>query len=472
MNKPKARFYLFFIVLLTIAACSPPPAESVPTEQAPKAAAESPPTESEPAEASTSLDSTVITWFVQTDEIEQAWEQEFIIPAFEAIHPEISINLVVVPWNEFEVEFAALAAAGAPPDIWSHSGTDNFADYLNRGQVADLTPYIERDAYDLSDFIPEALQAYNIDGKLYGLPIQTTASFVFYNRDLFDAAGVAYPPTSWDDTTWTYAAFLEKCDALTAHTDDSAQAVYGCLLDAWPNDQYALMFGQSIYPPEAYTTGFASKAYLDSEAAIAGFQARQDIVWKYGYMPDPAQLQPLISDAGLFESQKVAMQLTGGWGWTNFAGLEAQFNWGVAPIPYGSPDRKAITYTDPWMLSSRSAHPDEAWEFLKYLVSPEAQKAYLEIVNAPPARQSVAEIWYTQFPSMNPEQVKELHLGGLEYGQETPSHMLVEYDQLNRVVTISTTPIFMNMSKAADVLPEANANLEKALLQIQTEYGE
>ena len=85
-----------------------------------------------------------------------------------------------------------------------------------RGLVADLTPYIERDSFDLTDFEESVLDIYEVDGKVMGLPILTTGSFVFYNKDWFDAAGVEYPPTNWDDPTWTWDAFVEKCAALTS----------------------------------------------------------------------------------------------------------------------------------------------------------------------------------------------------------------------------------------------------------------
>jgi len=126
----------------------------------------------------------------------------------------------------------------------------------------------ERDNYDLSDFIPEVLDIYTIDGKVYGLPMLITGSFIFYHRDLFDAAGLKYPPTDWDDISWTHDAFVEKCGQLTSNTDDPEIAVFGCNLGFWPNDTYAWLYGQDLYPDSTYQTGFASETYLDSDAAV------------------------------------------------------------------------------------------------------------------------------------------------------------------------------------------------------------
>jgi multiple sugar transport system substrate-binding protein len=412
-----------------------------------------------------------VIWYVRSSENEQKWENEVAIPDFESKHPNIKINLVVVPWADFDIKMPAMTAAGTPPDIWSHWGPSGFQDYVKRGLVADLTPFIEKDQFDLSDFVPEALDIYKVDGKIMGLPILTGGSFIFYNKDLFDAAGVKYPPTNWDDTSWTWDAFLEKAKILTKDTDDPTTAVFGCRLDLWPNDAYAWLWGQDLYPDDAYKTGFADKAFLDSEAAVKAFQAWQDMVWKFHYALDPAQVDAM-GGGDLFESGNVAMNLTGGWGWWLYGRrkLHGEFKLGVAALPYGAPGRRDVVFTDPWMLSSKTSHPNEAWTFLKYLASPEVQKGWMDLTGAPPVRKSLAESWYKSFPSMTPEEVKEVHLGALKHGRESPNHLLVKFDQLNQIVQSAVDPIVNNEKKAADTLPEANKKLEEALKQIAAEY--
>ena len=94
----------------------------------------------------------------------------------------------------------------------------------------------------------------------------------------------------------------------------------------------------------------------------------------------------------------------------------------------------------------------------------------MKLTGTPPARKSLAEKWYTQFPNMTPADVKTVHLGALRNGRETPNHLLVKYDQLNAVVTTAMDPIINNMSRAADILPNAKKQLDAALNQIKTEF--
>lgn len=409
-----------------------------------------------------------IIWYVRENAVEQAWQQDFVIPAFEEAYPDIKVNLVVAPWADFDTRMNWMIDAGAPPDVWSHWGPSGFQNYVRRGLVADLTNWVEKDEYDLSDFEPTALEAYRVNGRLMGLPMYTTGSFVFYNKDLFDTAQVPYPPVDWDDRSWTWSAFLERCEALTNTTGDPVTDVFGCNLDLWPSNAYALLWGKDFYPYTAYQTGFTGETYLDAPLVIEAFDARQDLVWKDGFMPNPIQ-QSAMQVEDLFRSQRVAMRLTGGYGWWQYADI-SEFRWAVAALPFGAEGRRDILFTDPWMLSSQSRHPEEAWTFLKFLASLEVQESWMDLTGAPPVRKSLEETWYKRFPNMTPEEVRTVHQGALKYGLESPHHLIVEFPRVNDLINQSLEQVLKNQKKASEVLPELKPRLEAMLKQIQDEY--
>ena len=424
-----------------------------------------------PAETTSSARVEVI-WYVRQDAVEQQW-QSGVITDFESNVPGIKIRLEVAAPEEFDTRMQVLAAAGTPPDVFTHGGASGFMDYVARDLAADLTPLIVRDEYHLDDFEPYAIDPFVIEGRVYGLPMQTMGSYIFYNKDLFDQAGVAYPTTNWDDTAWTYEAFLEKCALLT----DVTAGVYGCSLNLEPNDAYAWLWGQDLYPAEAFETGFTDTAFLDQPAVIEAFQKRQEIVWEHRYMPDLAGVEPdVLTDAvadalyaELFASQKIAMLVTGGWGWRSYRGLH-DFRWGAAALPYAVEGRAGVNFTDPWMLSAQSKHPEEAWAFLKYLAEPATQASWMAVTGAPPARTSLAEQWYKMFSFMDPAHVKQVHTGALAHGRETPAHMLVQYRLIDRILSAALEPVFNNEKDAARTLPDANPRLIEALKQIRAEY--
>ncbi len=409
---------------------------------------------------------TEVIWLVRQDANEQQW-QAGVISDFESKFPEITIRLEVVAPENFDNRMQVMAAAGTPPDVFSPAGTLGFLDIVTRDLAADLTPFIERDAFDLADFVPPALSAVTVDGRVYGLPVQIAGTYVFYNMDLFDQAGVAYPPANWDAAFWNYEAFLEKCAALTSISGRDP-GVYGCNLDLHPADAVAWMWGQDLYPEEAYQTGFADTAFLDQPAVIDAFQARQDIVWKLGYMPDPEEAE-MLGGGDLFAAQKVAMQLSGGWGWQAYRDLR-DFRWGVAALPYTTEGRRAVLFTEAWTLYSKSKHPEEGWTFLKYLSEAPQQRSWMAATGAPPARISLGAEWFAMFPSMEPANVERVHLGALARGRESPENRLVRFDLLDAAVSEAVVPVIRNEKDAADTLPEANPRLIQALKQIRAEY--
>jgi multiple sugar transport system substrate-binding protein len=413
-----------------------------------------------------------ITWYVRTSPEEQPWQENVVIPAFERLHPNIKINLVVSTWDEFDTKMNAMFAAGEGPDIWSHWGPSGFADYLHRGMIQDLTPFIERDNFDLTDFVPEVLELYKVEGRIYGLPLLAGASYIFYNKDLFDEAGVPYPPADWEDQTWTWDRFREMGQKLSKDVDDPTKAVWGMTFGIWPNDAWAWMFGKDLYPPEAYKTGFADTAYLDDPDVVRAFQARADLTWKYKVAPSPAAEEALAAGGNPFHTGRVGMNPIGVWGWWVHKGLEEQFRFGCAALPKGAPNARAVIFCDPWMLSATSKHPDEAWEFLKYLLSVDAQRAYMEAVGAPPVRKSLLPEFFKLYPSMTPEEAETCFVGGVRHGFESPNHLLVRFDLLNRVVTAALDPVFLGEKTAAETLPQANRELIEALRDIKAEYEE
>lgn len=472
--------FMLVLVILMVSACTPKvaaPVVEVPdtpeNTQAPAEPVEEPVGDGEDAGESAEPEKpqeiVEIDWLVRSSDAENDWEANVAIPAFEAQNPNIKVNLIYVAGADFDTKLQTMIAGGTPPDVLSHWGSTGFVDYLTRDLIADLTPFIENDNFDLSDFIPDVMDIYTVDGKIMGIPMLSGGTYMFYNKDLLDYYGVDYPPTNWDDTSWTIDAYLEKCGALTQNIEDLDMGTFGCHLGFWPSDGLAYMFGGGYYPDEALETGFSDVALMTSDPVVSGWQLRQDMVWKYHYMPQPSEAEAFGGSGG-FRNSKIGLYITGNWGWWQFGDLNEQFNWGVAALPFGNENRKNLVFTDPWMMTKDSAHPEEAWEFIKYLSSYDTQKEWMDITGAPPVRQSLIEVWSQSFPTMTSEEVMEVYLGSLKYGIESPNHLMVGFNQLDSVVGGQTSQITNNERPALDVLTEINVKLEETLQKIQEEY--
>ncbi len=422
-----------------------------------------------------------IVWMARTNVVENPWEQEVAIPAFEAANPDIKVNLLIVDQADIAVKREAMIAAGEPLHVWSPNwGGNGFASDRVRGLLMDLTPLIERDSVDVGVFIPEVLAIYENEGRQYGFPFLTTGSYMFYNMDLFDAAGLDYPPVSWDDQTWTWERALEIAQQLTTNVDDPMNATYGWVEGMWPVEAVTWLFDAFPWPEDAFDTGFAQSIDFTSERAIQAFQSRHDLTYLHKVAPDAAAVEGLSALGGDFQSGKVAMKTTGGWGWWVYSPVtpevEGGFCWGVAPLPYGDTNAptRAVIFTDPWVITRglEGQELEDAWTFVKYLISEEAAREYMQATNTPPTQHKLLEEWYQQFGCMSPEDVKTVYQGAFSNGLESSNHLMVGFDEINSTWDNLLGELWNNAdARAEDILPDVEEALTEVLLRIAEEEG-
>jgi hypothetical protein len=165
-------------------------------------------------------------------------------------------------------------------------------------------------------------------------------------------------------------------------------------------------------------------------------------------------------------NQRVAMVPTAVWGLWVFKDVD--FEWGFAALPKGTPGFRDVVFTDPWAMSSVTEHPDEAWKFIKFLVSQDAQRAYMQATNAPPVRQSLMPEWSTLFSAtMSPAQVQQVYDGAFSHGAESPNHLLVDYNEINTVLQDGLSPLWEDCgTSVTDTLVSTDAQLEQTLAWI------
>lgn len=439
-------FSVMLIATLVLTACGGAPA---PATEAPKAAEATKAPEATQAPAATGQRE--IVWMVRTSPVENKWEQEVVAPAWAKEFPDIKLNLLIINQGDITVKREAMIAAGEPLHVWSPNwGGDGFASDRSRGLLEDLTPLIQRDKLDMSVFIPEVLAIYQSGGKQWGLPFLTTGSYVFYNMKLFDEAKIPYPTTSWEDKSWTWDAMLDLGKKLTKDYADPTKAQYGWVEDRQNIEGPAMLFGKFPWPQGAYESGFADSLDLHDPVTIQAYQKHHDLVHKEQVSPDTAATQALATLGGTFESGRVAMYETGGWGWWVYTIVkpeaEGGFCWGVAPLPWGSPDadKRAVIYTDPWVITKglKGQGLDDAWSFLKFLVREDNARSFMKATNVPPTQSKLQEEWFAQFKCMDAAKVKEVYQGAFKHGLESSNHLIVKWDELNQIWGNALTPCF------------------------------
>jgi multiple sugar transport system substrate-binding protein len=502
---------LFAILMLVLSACggstTPPAAEAptaapaaggaaataAPAAEAPTAAAAEEPTAAPAAGEAPAPTAAIefqqeaqsgqktLVWMVRQGPEENPWERDIVIPAYQKARPDVFVKVLNIRQDDIAVKREAMIAAGEQLDVWSTNwGGDGFASDRARGLIEDLTPLIERDKFDLSDFIPDVLKIYQSEGKQWGIPFLTTGSYIYYNQKLFKDAGVEFPPTDWDDTSWTWDKYVEIAKKLTKDVDDPNKAVYGASYSVLNIEGPPMLFGQFVWPEDAYATGYADKVTVTDPKSIQAYQAFHDLVYKEKVAPDPAANTALDQLGGAFQSGRMAMVMSGGWGHWAFRKLiddPAGFCWGVAPMPMGSPDAKirTVIYTDPWVITKGipQERMDLAWDFIKFLTSKEQGAAYTKATGTPPTRSSLLDEYYKTYSKcMEPAKMKQVFEGAFSHGRESSNHLLVKWDSLSQAWTNILDPFWSDPeAKAADVLPQVEEAVNAQLTTINAEKG-
>jgi multiple sugar transport system substrate-binding protein len=325
------------ILALAVAACggstSPTSAPSAPAASAPAQSAEA---SGPAASAAASAAATPVAYSGPEATIEYSiWgdptelkNQQAIVDAFHQAEPKITVKPVVSDWDTYWDKLQTGLAGGAAPDVFAMDGP-LFPDYAGRDVLLDLTPYVQSEGYPLTDLNELAVKDFTTkDGKQMGLPRDLNVIALFYNKDLFDAAGVAYP-----DDTWDWAKLTAVAKQLTKDTNgDGKVDQWGLYTETTDMENYwsSLVWqnGGDILSPDGATT------VLDTPQASGGIQFLQDLIWKEKAVPDPA----LFAETGdAFEQGKAAMEVNGSWlvATDEAAGLK----FGIAPLPKGPAGR-------------------------------------------------------------------------------------------------------------------------------------
>ena len=290
-------------------------------------------------------------------------EEEFLFnveSTFEAAHPTIDLNITLIPEEEYVTKIETSLAADQPPDI----GFVYSATWLKIGAFEPLDDIIAELGIDANSLNQGALVGCYFEDQLYCLGSTSAMVFLLYNKDLFDAAGVPYPSAS---EPLTVDEYYDLAASLSNESDDLSERVWGAVSATpyWWTD-FRTMFSED---------GREAIGYVDDETTTHMYEVLAQMVID-GYAPSQSDFD-FFGETDLFLTGQLAMSLA-----DNFAvaDLEAAgINWGAAPVPVEDESSEAWvpSWTDNMGVFAASEHPEEALEFIKFLVT-EGQRLRIE----------------------------------------------------------------------------------------------
>lgn len=306
-----------------------------------------------------------------------------LVEAFHAQNPDIEVTLTHVPSpQDYRTRLVTEFAAGNPPDI-TLMNYRRYASFAARGLLEPLQPYVEAsELVDTAAFYPITIEAFRWEGELMCLPQNISSLVVYYNADLFDTAGLAYPADNW-----TWEEFVATAVALTQDQDGDGQVdQYGLGVDpslfrfapfAWQNEAVI------VDDPHAPT-----RLTLTRPATQEALQWFVDLRQVHGVVPGRVEEQSLDSESR-FVAGQTAMFLNSRRGTPTYREIQG-FTWDVAPLPQGK-QAASVLHSDAYCLSTTAVDKEAAWAFIEFANSVAGQTIIAGSGRTVPSRIAVAE---------------------------------------------------------------------------------
>ncbi|MCL5074613.1 MAG: sugar ABC transporter substrate-binding protein [Chloroflexi bacterium] len=306
------------------------------------------------------------------------------VAVFKQKHPNIDVKIEAAPFAQYYDKLSAQIVAGTVYDVFMMSGA-NFQNIAPKGVFEELGPYLQKAGINLSDYTIEKENS-EYQGKIYAVPYELDIQALYYNKDLFDKAGVKYP-----DDTWTWQALLEAAQKLTVDANGKHPTDPG--FDAKNVAQWGF-YSENLYP--SYVSFIAqnggavlsedrTKCTLTSPEAVEAIQFMQDLIYKYKVSPGPGQLPAGVNP---FHTGKIAMRIDGSYSVNPALGITA-FKWDLAPLPKGK--KRAVAYwTQAIVMYNKTPNKEAAWTFINFLLSDDGQKAMGKTKMSTPSKKAIA----------------------------------------------------------------------------------
>jgi raffinose/stachyose/melibiose transport system substrate-binding protein len=222
---------------------------------------------------------------------------------FEAANPNVKIKVQAIQNEDMDGKLQTALNSGAPPDIFMARGGGKLADIVDAQQVMDLTDKI---APATKAAVGEGvLNAFTVEGKVYGMPTSVLPGGMYYSKDLFKKAGITATPKTMDELN----AAVQKIKA--TGTDPIALGAK----DAWPAAHYYYFFAlrdcsKDVMQAAAQDKSFKDPCWTKAGEDLQAFASTNP--FNRGFLTTSAQ-QGAGSSAGLLANHKSAMELMGAW---------------------------------------------------------------------------------------------------------------------------------------------------------------
>lgn len=335
---------------LLISGCGAP--EQDVSDNAPDVSEEVNDTESQ----SPAAEPVTISMYIQKNAVD-AWG-DALKAQFEELNPTIKVEWNMLPEDGVQAfsKMDMAVMSGDTTDIVLLQNPNHYSKYVSGNLLMPLNDLAAQAGYDIDSIYGGYAKKYE-NGTVYWLPDAVTMNIVYYNKKIFDDAGVPYPTGDW-----TWDEYIETAQKLT----DTSKGIYGSLMELdWEYYNYILANQQGVAAyKEDGTSNFDDPAWADS------LQFIMDLSEVHGIQPSRPEFVAKQLQFDSFMSGKFGMEMIGTW----FLGTAQDYekyprDWeiGVCAPPANEGGKNILSAGGGFGLAKNAAHPEEAFTFITYI---------------------------------------------------------------------------------------------------------
>jgi len=394
----------------------------------------------EPAAPPEPVTITYLTFSAAPDHLE---DLDAMVQIFEQAHPNVKIKVETAAWDDYFTKLQTLIAGGTAPDVFELN-YENFVSFAAKGVLLNLDPLAQADgAFDVGIFYPRAYGAFNYNGMQLALPETFSTVVLFYNKDLFDQAGLAYPAADW---TWSDAA--EAAKGLT----DAEAGVWGLYspIQFWEFYKKAAQNGCRFFNEDQTAVTINSPACAEALQTMVSFVATDKV------MPSDADMGG-VADGDMFKAGQIAMDVTGIWMFAAFQ--DAPFTWDIQVEP-GLQEHATHFFANAVSVFAATRHPQEAWEWAKlFTSSPEIAQIRVKSGWELPALNNPA--YFEGYLSLTPPTNRVAVFQSLEYAIVPP--VIERQNEMQDIVNQLLEQVKLGQLTPQEALDQAKAQIEELI---------
>lgn len=362
-------------------------------------------------------------------------------------YPNVEVELIYIP-SDYDQKVLTMIAGGTPPDIMQVAeGVHAFSD---RGQIIALNDYIADYGIDMAARYGSLAGLYARHDNIYAVPDRGGAMIVYYNKAMFDAAGVAYPTAEWD-----WADMLDAAQKLTIREGDEVKQWGFAAGGWWP---WWMSF---IYQNGGRILDADGQPVVNSPEVAEALQFYVDLMYQYHVAPTPEDYANAGLSFGqpdpLFSQGKVAFELTGFWLIGSLKDIP-ELSWDIAPV-WQHKERATAAFGSGLAITKDCKNPDEAFAVVEFLTGAEGQRPIMEMGQDAPTHLDLlnSEEWLSgQYIGV------EINMG--TFAESAPAIFVPplepEWNEILQIFDDHLGEVWLNNRSVGDALDQIQSDLE------------